>query len=169
VKLIFDASSLLNLAHGSVLRLVVSQPESVAIVGPQVYGECRSIKAELDELIADRAIQLAGDEDLPATVYFDVFERFGLGAGETECIALAKHDATIDAVCCDDRLARRACSRELGRARLTGTLGRLAVAVKASTLTRDDAYAAYQRMLTAGAFLPSITPEQFDQMVTEVS
>jgi predicted nucleic acid-binding protein len=169
VKLIFDASSLFNLAHGGVLPLVLALPESAAILGPQVYGECGSIRGELDDLIQSGALELADDQALPATIYFDVLERFGLGAGETECIAFAKHDTTIDAVCCDDRRARSACERELGRQRLTGTLRRLAVAVSASELTSADAYGAYQRMLTAGAFLPTITVEQFDQLVAGAS
>lgn len=157
MKLILDASSLLNLAHGGVLERVLSIPGTTALIGPQVYNECQSIKAAIDELVAAKVLGMATDDDLPAGLFFDLLERHGLGPGETECIAFATHDATIDLVCCDDRRARNVCSQLLGRNHLTGTIGRLEFAVGASVLTREEAWTAYQRMLAAGAFLPEVT------------
>jgi predicted nucleic acid-binding protein len=125
VKIIYDASSLINLANGGVLDRIISDTSLISLVGPQVLAECSSIKSELDLLIENNELLLMSDEELPAETYFEILEKYRLGPGETECIAFARQYPDITAISCDDRRARNVCAEVIGESRLTGTIGRL--------------------------------------------
>ena len=153
--MIFDASSLLNLANGDVLETVLSLPNVIPRVGPQARGECASIEARLDALIAARKFFLLDDENMPAALFVSLLERYGLGAGETECLTFALQ--TDDIVCCDDRHARSMIARELGQERVIGTLALLVQNIREELLTVENALAAYQQMRSRGGFLPDLS------------
>jgi predicted nucleic acid-binding protein len=161
VKIIYDASSLINLANGGVLERIISGTNSVSLVGPQVLAECSSIKSELDLLIESHELLLMSDEELPAETYFEILEKFRLGPGETECIAFARQYPDISAISCDDRRARIVCSEVIGESRLTGTIGRLKFAIENNLLSIGDATNAYQNMVLSGGFLPKLNPFLF--------
>lgn len=165
MRLIYDASSLFNLANGGVLSVILSHPAAKAFVGPQVYEECKTIRALLDEVLASGLITKLSDEILSADVYFDLFERLDLGPGETECIAFVIQDNEIDCMCSDDACARRAASSLFGAHRVTGTIGRLAVAVSSGLLNESFAFCAYQKMVLKGGFLPKLTRRDFSNLV----
>jgi predicted nucleic acid-binding protein len=94
------------------------------------------------------------DSDLPAASFLDLLDQFGLGAGETECLAFAKIGDHI--VCCDDRRARKMIAGELGQKRVIGSLSLLVRAVNCNLLTIEAAFGAYEQMRRFGGFLPEI-------------
>ena len=144
--------------------LPVVLPTVTAHVGPQVYGEVESIRAIMDPLIATGSLTLLDDGALPATAFYSLLEAHSLGPGETECLAFAKHFADLEVVCSDDRRARNVCRSELGPSRITGTLGLLARCIAMGTVSDEAAFAAYNRMRLAGAFLPTFTLEQLKEL-----
>jgi predicted nucleic acid-binding protein len=158
VKIIYDASSLINLANGGVLDRIISDTSLISLVGPQVLAECSSIKSELDLLIENNELLLMSDEELPAETYFEILEKYRLGPGETECIAFARQYPDITAISCDDRRARNVCAEVIGESRLTGTIGRLKFAIENNVISVADATNAYQSMILSGGFLPKLNP-----------
>jgi predicted nucleic acid-binding protein len=147
---IFDASAMLNLAHGEVLGRVL-----IAHVGPQVRRECGSIASVVDILIDTGKLILLNDSDLPAARFLALLDCYGLGAGETECLTFAELGDHI--VCCDDRRARMMIARELGAKRVIGSLGLLVRAMHCKLLTSVAAFGAYEQMRQRGGFLPEVS------------
>jgi predicted nucleic acid-binding protein len=152
---IFDASAILNLAHGEVLSTILQIPSLIAHMGPQVRRECGRIAPRLDALIDAGQLILLDDSDLPATSFLELLNHYGLGAGETECLAFAKLGDHI--VCCDDRRARLMISGELGQNRVVGSLGLLVRAMHCHLVTSEAAFGAYEKMRRRGGFLPEIS------------
>lgn len=157
MRTIFDASSLINAVHGEIIERVASLTEIDLCFGPQVQRECSSISRELAELASKRNSVLVDDSDIPASLYVTYHSRYGLGPGETECITIAYHKGWR--VSCDDGLARRMITKELGEPRLTGSIGLLRRLVAGRLMTADEATEAYRLMLDRGAFLPALSPE----------
>lgn len=156
-----DTSVLVNCSNGSVLAIVFQLPNRSFIIPPAVVTEFSlgDLTALQQALAAGRATIL-NESDVPGALYLRLLDEWGLGEGETECVAYASH-ANID-VSSDDGLARRRASELLGVERVSGTLRLLKEAVEQSLLTKDNAFAAYQRMRDAGGFLPVITIDFFD-------
>jgi len=152
---IFDASAMLNLAHGEVLDSVLQIPRLIAHAGPQVRHECGSIASSVDILIDTGKLILLNDSDLPAARFLALLDCYGLGAGETECLTFAELGDHI--VCCDDRRARMMIARELNPKRVIGSLGLLVQASHCKLLTIEAAFAAYEQMRRRGGFLPEIS------------
>jgi predicted nucleic acid-binding protein len=152
---IFDASAMLNLVHGDVLSTVLQIPSLIARGGPQVRRECGSIAPRLDFLIDTGQLILLDDGDLPAASFLALLDRYGLGEGETECLAFAKLGDHI--VCCDDRRARMMIASELGQKRVIGSLGLLVQAMHWNVLTLEAAFGAYEQMRRRGGFLSEIS------------
>ncbi|MBP2292668.1 hypothetical protein [Azospirillum rugosum] len=164
---IFDSSSLINLANGSLLEMILSIPGLQAQIGPQVKEECASIAPLLETMIGAGSIVMLDDEDLPASLFFRLRETYGLGAGETECLAFAK--IGDQAVCCDDRAARTMIAKEIGSKRVIGTLGLLIQGVHLDLIEAIDAFGKYQQMRLSGGFLPDWSYEQFKQAIARLS
>lgn len=156
---ILDASCLINLCHGAVLDIVLRTPKISGCVGPLVVGECASIKTSIDDAISAGLIVLLSDEEVDSEDFFRLLEAYNLGPGETECILFAKIGS--DHVCMDDRKARQVAGKEIGKERVTGSLGLLRMAVNENQINNDEAYEAYSKMLTGGAFLPHFSKEGF--------
>lgn len=154
MKTLFDASSLLNLSNGGLLELVPQRLTVEMALGPQVFAECRTITDELESMIRNGLATLVDDDDIPATGFLNLFNKYGLGFGETECLALAKHHGWN--LCCDDKRARRMVRAEVGPERLTGTMGLLTALVSGAVLTTSEAAAAHSRMILRGGFLPAL-------------
>jgi predicted nucleic acid-binding protein len=160
---LFDASPLLNLANGDVLDVVIRIPDLRARIGPQVRGECLSIRVQLDVQIEAGHIALLDDAVLPGAKFLSLLDKYQLGVGETECLAFAT--LGDDVVCCDDRRARTMITKELGQKRVTGSLGLLIRAVHHDLLSNDVAFASYQQMRRRGGFLPELSMEELDAAV----
>jgi predicted nucleic acid-binding protein len=159
LKIIFDACALFNLVHGEVFEVIVGMLDPLPCFGPQVRSECRSIGSVLDLAFGASRIELLDDAVLPASLFFQLLERYELGAGETECLAFASVQPLL--ICSDDRRARNVTTRELGEGRVIGTLGLLIRATELSVLTPNAAIAAYELMRRRGGFLPDIPATTF--------
>jgi predicted nucleic acid-binding protein len=161
LKIIFDACALFNLVHGEVFGVIVGMLDPPPCFGPQVRGECRSIASVLDQALRESRVELLDDGVLPASRFFELLEKYELGAGETECLAFASMQPLL--VCSDDRRARNMAVQELGEGRVIGTLGLLIRATELSVLAPDAAIAAYELMRRLGGFLPDLPARTFSQ------
>ena len=159
MKIIFDACALFNLVHGEVFGVIVGMLDPLPCLGPQVRSESRSIASVLDQALGASRIELLDDAVLPPSLFFELLERYELGAGETECLAFASVQPLL--VCSDDRRVRNVTTRELGEGRVIGTLGLLVRATDLSVLTPDAAIAAYELMRRRGGFLPDVPASTF--------
>jgi predicted nucleic acid-binding protein len=156
---ILDASTLINLINGEALDLVLRLEGFRFSVGPIVLAECGSHQEQLRELVAAGLINALDEDAIPATQFLVLSERYGLGYGETECLAFA---TTTDVViCCDDGAARDAIAELIGSNRLSGSLGLLREAVRQRRVTAKGAFAIYEQMRAKGAFLPEVAEEFF--------
>lgn len=152
---LFDASSLINLANGGVLRTVLQIPGSSYFIEGLVREESESIKTQLDVAIVEGLLSPLDASVISATTYLELLDRYGLGEGETECLAAAK--ATDYTIVSDDLRARNVAVGLLGTNRVIGTIGLLRIAVAEKLLARDQAFVSYQVMKSFGAFLPTLT------------
>jgi len=160
VTVVLDASTLINLANGEVFAKVLSLPGRSFQVSPVVLSESRTVAKAIRAAVRRGDIEWVDDDAIDAHEYEDALEGWGLGPGETECILAAK--ALGYSVACDDRAARRVIERELGQARMTGTIGLLRQTVVAGLLTPQEAFAAYQQMERLGGYLPRVALSDFE-------
>lgn len=75
-----------------------------------------------------------------------------LDAGESATLAAAAERGWSVAV--DERAARRLAERDLGRERLTGTVGILVAAIEQKHLTKEEADAVLREMVNGGYWSP---------------
>jgi predicted nucleic acid-binding protein len=158
VKISVDACSVINVGNSGVVAAVLALPHAY-FIGPAVLGESEPLDPAVQRACDDRRIIVLGESDVDLAEYLRVAEA-RLGDGETECIALAATNGWL--VCSDDRRARKVASDRLGADRVIGTIRLLMQCMAAGHLTSADAFAAYIRMVKAGAFLPKLTQQAFD-------
>ena len=161
VEIIFDACSLINLVNGRVLDKVLTLPNTSWSIGNIVHEECTRIPfPELESEVSNGTIGLLDDSDIDAADFLDLLDLHKLGNGETECIAYAsKFDYVVST---DDRKTRQVIERDLGKQKLTGSIGLLKRCVESDFLTAEEAKASYERMVVLGAFLPILDSDHFD-------
>ena len=159
MRLLFDAGSLLNLGNGQVLDLLISTNEYDGFAGQIVFGECRSIRPRLLQLVAGARLTLLPDLALSASEFAAHLDRHNLGPGETECLLHAQENLFV--ISCDDRRARRVLAEQLGQGRVTGTIGLLMRAVHGGLLSFEQAFASYLMMRAGGGFLPLYSEQEF--------
>jgi len=159
VSHICDASTVINLINGGVFCSIIANPTLTFYIGPIVEEECLQHLTEIACAKSKGYLQTLDDSTLPGSLFLDLLEAHDLGAGETECIAFSIH--TGFTICCDDRRARQVAEALSPPIRVVGSLGLLRIAVAQGVMSRQDAFAAYQRMITFGGFLPSIDEEAF--------
>ena len=155
---VLDTCSLINLCNGGVLLHVLRLPNLAFCVGPSVSFEAKSLIAELKPLLDGGLMFQLDSEIMSAVTYLDFKTRFGLGDGETECMAGAQQFGY--SIVCDDAAARKAASELLGDQRVTGSIGLLRMCVSSGLLSAEQGFAAYQLMLQSGAFLPKLTQRE---------
>jgi predicted nucleic acid-binding protein len=159
VKVIIDASTLLNLTNGDVLELALALPQDDFFVSAEVRKESKTIAALIDELNIVGLLHFVDDDAISVDELGSSMAAWELGAGECECILAAKLDGST--VACDDYKARIRIQTELGRDRLSGSIGILASLVVAGLLSSGNAFQSYLRMRDAGGFLPALAAEYF--------
>lgn len=158
---IVDACCAINLSNARVLGLVLGASDRRWAVGPRVLDECTGECGQaLRVAISSGRVSAFDDEHIPASVYLSLLGTYGLGEGETECLAIATSDSDV-CIATDDRRARSTAINLFGKERLTGSLGILRDCAAHSTLSGSDAFAAYRLMIEAGAFLPKIEQSFF--------
>jgi predicted nucleic acid-binding protein len=124
-------------------------------LGPLVYSECGTdCGIKIQEAVTNNNLTLLDDSGVKSSMFLELIERFRLGEGETECLALSM--GTDFQICSDDRKARRICEIQIGEKRVTGSLGILREAVHLGLLTAEDAIQSYYKMKLGGGFLPNI-------------
>lgn len=156
--LVLDASTLINLANGEVLGVVLTLPGSQFLVSSVVRRESKTIARAIDTAVAAGRLGLIDDNLISAALFRQTKRRLKLDDGETECIIAA--DNLGASIACDDGAARAAATRELGAGRVTGSIGLLRQARQTGSLTSEQAYAAYRLMVQRGGYLPDL-PESY--------
>lgn len=159
MKIIIDASTLLNLANGGVLLSALALPNREFLVSAEVRRESRTIAREIDRLAANGALKFVDATTIDADTIENSMLAWDLGAGECECILAAHRNGA--AVACDDNKARNRILLELGADRQTGSIGILKTLVEAGILTSTQASDAYHLMKNAGGFLPALPENHF--------
>jgi len=155
LKLIFDASSLINLINGEGFDVVLTIQDHQFYLGPLVYSECGpDCEAKIKGAFDNNKLTLLNDNETTSSVFLDLLQRFRLGEGETECLAFSV--GTDFGICSDDRRARQISESIIGKEKVTGSLGLLREAVQVGIVTAEEAFQTYIRMKAAGGFLPDI-------------
>lgn len=158
MKIVLDACSVINIGNSRAVTAVLALSHEY-FIGPAVLGESEPLEAELQQACANGRIAMLDDADVDLSEYLRIAEA-GLGDGETECIALASIRGWH--VCSDDGRARKIASDHLGGDRVLGTIRLLMHCVASGVLSSAQAFAAYENMLQAGAFLPKLTINAFE-------
>lgn len=158
-----DSCALFNLANGNALATVVTLPRSRFLLSKGVYAESRSIASLLDELIESGRMTWLDDSAIPADEYLRLKSAHQLGDGETECLAACLDSKYICVT--DDLAARRACIRELGETKVTGSIGLLRACVNAQLIDRRAAFISFEKMRMLGGFLPQMNIENMFPVV----
>ena len=162
MRILFDASALINLTNGRILDTVLTLPGRTWFVGPIVLRECEeqgAIPSQLQQSLHNNLVSVLDESTIAASVFLTFIRVYGLGDGETECLTFGAASDFI--ICCDDRKARKAIRHELGDDRITGSLGLLKDLVREGLMTINEALESYSRMIAAGAFLPKISDDFF--------
>ena len=159
MTVVLDASTLINLANGEVLASVLSLRGRKFQVSQVVLSESRTVAIAIREAVRRGDLEWVHDEAIDADDFELALEEWGLGPGETECLLAAKSLGC--SVACDDGAARTRIEREIGAARMTGTVGLLRDAVAAGILTPEAAFGAYQQMKRLGGYLPHLVLTDF--------
>jgi predicted nucleic acid-binding protein len=161
MNIILDASSIINLINGDVLQRVATIPGIILCISDglletEILDDVQKIMVET--MINDGKVVLL-ESSISLSEYIGLKEKYDLGSGETECIALGRVHGY--AICSDDWKARQAAATELGTPNVTGSLFLLKEAVKTSLMTCDEAKKSFQLMKHKGGFLPNISDDYF--------
>jgi predicted nucleic acid-binding protein len=162
LNIIIDASSSINLHRSGMLEVVLGLTSFAFVfhMGYIVMGECGDLREVLEAWVSSGMLVMLPDNALDPEEFADVLNLYGLGLGETECMALAKQQDLC--VCTDDKAARRAAAKHLGEERVLGSLRLIRECVRYRLLSAQQAHAAYETMKDQGAFLPPVSASYFD-------
>lgn len=159
MKALFDSCSIINLVNVDALALACSLDDIDWLVPPVVNAE---INARCQSVIANTLpnghLCLVDDTDVDADLYLRLLDEHHLGAGETECIAIAL--GGDHSICLDDRRARRIAEMLLGPDRTFGTVRLLRWCVEQERIACGDARMLLRDMRAHGGFLPDM-PQSF--------
>jgi len=160
LKIILDASTIINLISGDILEPTLSIEQNEYIIGSIVFGE---LSQKTQETL-DRYSGLWQREDgrnISGSIYGNLLTTYKLGKGETECLAYCS-DNIETVIATDDLKARSVAESLYGANRLTGTIGLMRSLVKKKSFSDVDAENSYQKMLQCGSFLPvGLTAKDF--------
>jgi predicted nucleic acid-binding protein len=163
LKIIFDASSIINLINGDAIDSVLALPDSSFFIGPLVLEECKQQQELINALIREGSIELLDDTSMSASVFSALQQRYDLGVGETECLAFAIDEQLT--VACDDHKAREMISGRLTSLRVIGSISLLSKCVQQGLISPEDAETKYRRMKARGGFLPNLQLGYFKQAI----
>ena len=154
MNIVTDACCLINLIEGGCIETIFRLPDVRFFVGPVALEECARHRLIAEREIKAATLELIDGGDVPGLRFLDLLERYGLGQGETECIAICEHHGyTLGS---DDQRARRIGSDLLSKERVIGTLGLLQRAVSVDRVFAMEAVAWVKAMQKAGSFLPPV-------------
>lgn len=167
-RIVVDTCSLLNWVNGGAFDAIVSLPVTLYVVGPLVELESTTIAQILAQHFSSGKLVRLRNEDLDAAAFLDLVDKYGLGEGETECLAHALVSSDL-IVCTDDRKARGIVTALLGRPRLTGTIGLLLRCFRNGGIKAEELRRSHEMMVEAGAFLPKLRDEDLSAATADAS
>ncbi len=157
--MLLDSCSVINLVHAGALELVCSLNGIEWWLTPLVVDEsgptCAAVMLDLQQR---GLIHFLDDACVNAERFLDLLDAHRLGAGETECMAIAVENDHY--ICCDDRRARQMASNLIGAERVFGTIRVLRVCVEQHLIECSEARRLLRRMREQGGFLPD-TPQSY--------
>lgn len=159
MRALFDSCSIINLVNVDALAMTCSLDGIEWWVPPMVVSEIDArCQAAIDSARPLGRVDLFDDAHVDADLYLGLLEAHRLGAGETECIAVAIVEG--HSICCDDRRARRVAEELLGPERVFGTVRLLRWCVEQQLIVCSEARSLLRGMRERGGFLPD-TPQSF--------
>ncbi len=159
MRALLDSCSIINLVNVDALALACSLDNIDWWVPPVVIAEIDArCEAAIANTLPNGRLGLIDDADVDADLYLRILDEHRLGAGETECIAIAL--AGDHSICLDDRRARRVAETLLGPDRTFGTVRLLRWCVEQERIACGDAKTLLRGMRDRGGFLPD-TPQSF--------
>jgi predicted nucleic acid-binding protein len=153
---ILDSCALINLLNAEILKKIFKLDDHVFYIGELVRDECFAVDEQKKtiEFFINKGVLKVLEGQISFTEFKDIKNKFGLGDGETESIALSKklnfHIAT------DDRKARNSALEEVGSEFLCGSLYLLKQMITQGILTCTEGLVIYKLMKIKGGFLPSV-------------
>jgi predicted nucleic acid-binding protein len=154
-----DACCAINLIKGDAIELVSGLSNIKLCMQGLVEDEIGE-NFPLISSLADRGkLALISGDKILASEVGSVASRYNIGLGESECIVIGKKFDWD--VASDDRKARSAAHRELGKDRVTGSIGLLKNAITDRLVTQKEAFEIYKKMVTGGGFLPRLQLHDF--------
>lgn len=154
-----DSCSVINLVNAGALELVCGLDGIEWWLPPSVVDEsgptCAAVTLELQER---GMIRFLDDHEVDAERFLTLLDHHRLGAGETECVAVAAD--SDHHVCCDDRRARAMAAHIIGAERVFGTVRVLRWCVEQRRIDCTEAGRLLRAMRDSGGFLPD-TPQTY--------
>lgn len=154
-----DTCCMINLLNGTLVRIFVERLQKDLRIQGLVEDELITHADEIKGLVADGVIRLIPGSEIFASEVRHVANKHNIGLGESECIALGLKNGWM--VASDDGRARTAGIKEIGKERITGSIGILTQLVTAKVISQNTATTAYQKMKRAGGFLPKLPLNYF--------
>lgn len=158
MRALLDSSSVINLVNAEAMDLVCRLDVEWWLPPLVVDESGPTCAAVLLDLRIKGLVHFLDDDTVNSERFLEFIDRYKLGAGETECMAIAV--ATDFSICCDDRRAREAASAIIGRERVFGTIRVLRWCVENRLIECTEAKAILRSMRAQGGFLPD-TPKDF--------
>jgi predicted nucleic acid-binding protein len=159
LRALLDSSSVINLVNAGALELVCSLDDVEWWLPPAVVDEsgptCAAVTLDLQQR---GLINFLDDDQVDAGRFLALLDAHRLGAGETECVAIAME--TDHHVCCDDRRARTMAAGIIGADRVFGTVRLLRLCVEQRRIDCAEARKMLRAMRESGGFLPD-TPQSY--------
>lgn len=159
MKALLDSSCVINLVNAGALELVCGLDDIEWWLPPAVVDEsgptCAAVILDLQQR---DLINFLDDDQVDAERFLALLDAHRLGAGETECVAIAAD--TDYHVCCDDRRARTMAAGIIGPGRVFGTVRLLRWCVERRRIDCTEARRLLRAMRASGGFLPD-TPQTY--------
>jgi predicted nucleic acid-binding protein len=159
LRALLDSCSVINVVHAGAFELICSLDGIEWWVPPVVVDEsgptCAAVTLDLQQR---GLIHFFDDHSVNAERFLRLIEEHRLGAGETECMAIAAESDYH--ICCDDRRARQVASDLIGADRVFGTIRVLRWCVEQRQIECAEAKRLLRIMREQGGFLPD-TPQSF--------
>ena len=159
MRALLDSSCVINLVNAGALELVCGLDGIEWWLPPAVVDEsgptCAAVTLDLQQR---GLINFLDDDQIDAERFLALLDAHRLGAGETECVAIAAN--SDHHLCCDDRRARTMAVGIIGVDRVFGTVRLLRWCVEQRRIDCTEARRLLRAMRERGGFLPD-TPQAY--------
>lgn len=156
MHVVLDACTLINLINGQILKSVSLLPGyKLFIIDNLLEQEIlnESQRIYINVLVSTSVITII-ESPVTVTEFLSLKEKYDLGAGELECIALCRKQGLHMAS--DDRKARKCAAAELQTTQVIGSLYFLKALVQEKLVEAIEAKECLALMKKKGAYLPNV-------------